>query len=306
MKQRRKQKENKTEIKIDFAEKEEEIPEGNQEKITSFFDRNILQQLITVELFIGAVVVLWYAIIYSYQLGFKSYYGIPSFYIEVSITKLLEPGFYLSITMLSIMTVLFISKVNLKPIYRMNASIILPFIFAGLFYLSVWKMVGVNIVAIILLFPVLISLVLLGLLFKNRNYNVFLYFIVLMFFILIANLAGGYYAASKDTYYLLKENGKDTRKIILDTYNEFYIVAPLNERKQIVRNFELIEMKQDEKTKPTLLFMDQNSAQTATKQMIIAYQNKQNGKEQEEEKEKTMSVELRYTGPLMPADIERY
>jgi hypothetical protein len=267
------------------------------------------QQFIAVELLIGSLVVVWYMVSFFYQLGYKTFYHIPTIYMEYGIDRLLEPGKYISVSMITIAIVitLFIRAKTIKQIHLIFALSLIVFLSIIIINLMLsdleielsnqWLTVSAF---LSLLFIFIIYCYILITKPKLKEYTpsfrfipISTYVLFVLFYIIALNIGSFFISyliqATQTSYYVVKEiegNRVKSQKVILDKFDKYYIVAPLENNGTISgfydTKFELVNWEMDEKTPP------------------IEVDNDPLKFNQPEEKEKRLVIEYVKTGKLKP------
>lgn len=249
---------------------------------------NWKNNLLTVELLIGAVVVVWYLASYLFQVGKFSYYHLPSFYIDLNLNKLLEPGIFLGYFFLCIVFLMYYDIKKTRPFVKMLIGFHLIY---GLFYFSLIDTVlnipvegKLEIYVLVMMFVIILPILKIKFqkrwktephrslaekldqyyvekypqIVKEMNLNHYLVEIGLGCLVVILGCSYFFgYATAMNTeiYYIIEEkenNDSESRyKIVLDTYQQYYITAPYDPKKRTYHSdFELKKIESEEKIPP--------------------------------------------------------
>lgn len=249
---------------------------------------NWKNNLLTVELLIGAVVVVWYLASYLFQVGKFSYYHLPSYYIDLNINKLLEPGIFLGYFFLCIVFLMYYDIKKTRPFVKV---LIVTHLIYGLFYFSLIDTISnipvggkIEIYGIVIFYMIILPILRVKFqkrwktephrslaekldqyyvekypqLAKEMNLNRYLVEICLGCLVVILGCSYFFgYATAKNTeiYYVIEEkedNDSESRyKIVFDTYQQYYITAPYDPKKRTYHpDFELKKLESEEKIPP--------------------------------------------------------
>jgi hypothetical protein len=231
--------------------------------------------------------VYWYINAYHFQLGIKEYYLIPLHYMEMSIPRLLEPAPY--ICFFGFVAVIMASEKirdRFKPVMLVAAGITASVL------VILWALQHLESDSVKQLvldkkrytFAVVSTGVTLGVMavFKKSATPSFRYFSaasLLILFTFFSSEIGALVSSGKKSYYIIEKQEERVihgqkkkvriRKVVLDTYQDFYIAAPMNNDRTYLPQFELIKMEPEDEPKgerPPL------SNGNEHKQMVLKYE----------------------------------
>ncbi|MFC7443504.1 hypothetical protein [Laceyella putida] len=249
------------------SEETQKNQEGNQPENQGW---TWWQQLIGVELLIGGFIVVWYMVSYFYQLGFKYFYNIPYYYMEFTVDRLMEPGKYISVTIFSFIFVLFLLfKCKNKLLYRsiylgylLGPTIIilnkLPLLIPDF---NPW-LIMTYLISAILIFIIGIYFDIKGFVkFSSLSDAVNLTskssrIIFTMLFILLLNVGAFFIGFNvqliQEDYFTIETIEKidgvkiKSKKVVLDKYKDYYVVAELEGGKKLYDNFQLVKIESND------------------------------------------------------------
>ncbi|SMP13511.1 hypothetical protein SAMN06265361_102462 [Laceyella tengchongensis] len=239
------------------------------------------QQLIGVELLILLLALLWYYCVQIYyETKFKQL-NIPFDYIDYSFNSLIEPGKY----MFQFIMIVIASIMNGASTRTRFINIMVPFSLC--FINSIYFTSPINANPDTKFYTLLNTIILASFSFIiAKHYTKFqlmfvkedvdprlfwfrIYFtsgvVSLLMVVPLAIMFSGYTVTKTSWHYVIEQN-KET-KVVLDTYKDYYITAPVNiKRKTFKPEFELIPMHKDDKDPPVIVVKDTNELNQAEKQ----------------------------------------
>ncbi|AUS07414.1 hypothetical protein C1X05_00100 [Laceyella sacchari] len=261
-------------------QRKQQIVNGfNPVKLSTEWGTAWWHQLIAVELFIGCLIVIWYIWTYVYYFALYTAYKIPDFYIDITLLKLLKPSsrlvyaftfYYIGLYYLYkkprkikyfIISLYFLifSVLSIIPL-KLPTEVLIQFLLFPLLSFVVipydfWKKTrdqkGLSIVERIKSYRIKEDKMIAVNEKKNLLSNIFT--IIIISALPILPFFHGYFKAYSQTeFYVIEQkqskNNQLIRKVIIDTYGDFYIVAPLNkDNKSYKPIFSLIPMYDKEK-----------------------------------------------------------
>jgi len=197
-----------------------------------------------------------YGLVFSYLWGFYSHYRIPTMFIELGIKDITGAAVFTTL----IIVLIFFMVMHTTGLFKENGG--------GekrlrlyIFYFSSMLIIG-TIVALTVyglpvkqvLFPSLLLLAVL-LVFMMINSKIYMYPSVVLVLIAlgVAFLYGGMRGEST-TEYLILNQGEKHPFVVLRTYQEQLLIAPVDLKKKIITpEYQLIEMKSDKENKVKLI-----------------------------------------------------
>ncbi|SFJ18468.1 hypothetical protein [Thermoflavimicrobium dichotomicum] len=242
----------------------------------------ILNNIVQVELAIGGFVVAWYVIAYFYQLGLFACDVIVQclflFIVYIPITVFRSPSKISSSTEKKMMRILY---------WSIKFSVVILLVsFPFLYAFATGEKIEYTFPALISVFYVILSI-------KRITENIIPVILLAMFIMYIPFIINFGKHQNNENYYILYENNKSINKVMLTTYKDFYIVAPFDrKKKEITPQFELVEMKKDDKkdNKPPSININADLSDQQIEKLLAPFKQK--------EEEKKISLKLEKVGPL--------
>ncbi|MRG28870.1 hypothetical protein [Laceyella tengchongensis] len=245
---------------------------NQQENGNGFLGWTWWQQLIGVELLIGGFIISWYVITFCYQVGFKNYLVIPLYYMDFSLFTLLKPGLNLLIVLFYLI-ILFVWFFTKDRLMKYVFWIVFPF-FA---VITNFDITGKS-----TLFLFIVPLCLATILIRRANrlgrydkkaeelqespVSIALFIIIVLVFACVSSMSNGLIVARNQERFYIIDDHKEI-KVVLDTYKDYYITAPVNIKKKTFKpEFELIPIYKDDKEPPVQVVKDSKELNQAEKQ----------------------------------------
>jgi hypothetical protein len=198
-----------------------------------------------------------YGAAYLYKVGYFKYYFIPTFFIDLTFNSLTNAIMTIAPIIICFLILLFkvihdnkkkkmesdnLIKVNIKRLIFQSVLVLIVNVFYFLCIYLYIKYIGyaaLIFVAIGIIIAIFIFIIF-WLYRKNRFKD--LIFWTLIFFLISAYASGIGEAANKNYHVLIEQD--NTTYVVLETYKEYYIVAPVDiKKKKIIPKYKLVEMK---------------------------------------------------------------
>jgi hypothetical protein len=206
---------------------------------------------------IAPLTAISYGVAFLYKVGYFMYFNLPTFFIDLTLNALISA--LMGILPIFFSFLLFLPKV-IEDIKNMNSKIeefggmnkkklifqtilvLIGFMLYLLFLIAIIKYIGYGVLiwVAIAIFSVVFIFVVIRLYRRNRYFTIVTWTLI---FLLISSFSIGLSDATTNREYVILEMDK-TKYVIIETYKEYYIIAPVDiKKKKIAPNYKLVEMK---------------------------------------------------------------